>query len=471
MKPQEAFTLKSFIKKETLTAPVPDMIKSMKARNYLGDAMTAVSINIIVNITGMVNYFYTDIIGLAAGAVGTAILVARLLDAFSDVGMGVLVDRTKSRYGKARPWLLRMALPAFLTIALLFTIPAGAGTGVKLAYVGVTNTLMLAVVYTAIAVPSGSLLSLETKNPVERSRMGMFRLVFAYAAGMSVSSLIIPAANRLGGGQQAWIKMSLIYGAVCALSLVAVFFLVRENNTVHLRAEGPKTSFLKGIGFLFKNKYWVIALVVNTSIQVIYSVGGSMAYYVKYILGNEELTAILGLYRLAAVGIGFVLSNLFVKRLGKRNLILIGSVVTVIGCVLRMINPYHVTLNLAAICITTLGGVPALAVIGAMVADSIEYGEWKTGKRAVGLASSSHSFAGKLGSAVFAGVGGWLLQLSGYNGMLPVQTPAANNMIMFLNIHLQLICHCIVFVLMLFYRLDKDYGRIMADLEARRKSR
>jgi len=106
-----------------------------------------------------------------------------------------------------------------------------------------------------------------------------------------------------------------------------------------------------------------------------------------------------------------------------------------------------------------------------MVADSIEYGEWKTGKRAVGLASSSHSFAGKLGSAVFAGVGGWLLQLSGYNGMLPVQTPAANNMIMFLNIHLQLICHCIVFVLMLFYRLDKDYGRIMADLEARRKSR
>lgn len=436
----------------------------MKAPRFIGDAMTVVSTNIIFNIVTITAYFYTDILGLAAGTVGTIVLLSKLADAFTDIGMGLLVDRTSSKYGKARPWLIRMALPSFICIVLLFTIPAGSGTGVIIVYATITNLLVLSGVYTAISIPAGSLLSFETKNPHERAKMGIGRLVFAYAAGTSVTALMIPAANRLGGDQRAWIIMSVIYGAISAISLIISFLFVRENNNTEHQQQ-RKISLLTGISLLFRNKYWVITLAVNLLIQFIYAVGVAETYYMKYVFGNENLVATTGFFRLIAVTVGFVLSGLYVKRLGKRNLVLIGMVVAIAGCIPRLFNPYGFALGLASIGITTLGGVPVLAVIGAMVADTIEYGEWKTGMRTVGLASSSHSFAGKLGSAVFVGASGWLLSLSKYDGMLPVQPHTAIRMITILNIHVPLICYILIFVLMLFYRLDKDYEQIIADLE------
>lgn len=439
----------------------------MKTRHYLGDAMTALSTNILVNISGMVSYFYTDVMMMAPGMVGTVMLVSKICDAFSDIAMGAIVDRTKSKYGKARPWLIRMALPSLICLILLFAIPAGAGESFKFVYAVATNLLMIAVVYTAIMVPYGSLLSLETKNPLERAKMGIWRCVFAYLAGTAVSSLMLPFEDILGGGQRAWIIMSVVFGVVSAGSLIAAFVSVRETNNVTVREE-RKTSLLKGMGLLFKNKYWVIALAVNILIQIIYASGSVSAYYAKYILGDKNLTSIMGLFRLVSALIGLVLSGWLVKRLGKRNLILIGTAISVAGCALRAMNPYNLTLNLAGIAIATLGNIPVIAIIGSMVADSIEYGEWKTGNRAVGLASSSHSFGGKLASGLWAGAVGWLLGMSGYDGALAEQAPAAIRMIISFDIFLPLVCYAGIFVLMLFYRLEKDYDRITAELEARR---
>jgi len=167
----------------------------MKTRYYVGDAMTAVSINIIFNITSLISYFYTDIIGMSVGVVSIVLLISKFADAFTDIGMGSLVDRTESRYGRARPWLIRMAIPSFICIVLLFMIPADAGANLKAAYALVTNLLVNSITYTAIAIPAGSLLSLETNNPHERAKMGIWRLVFAYAAGIAISSFIIPATN------------------------------------------------------------------------------------------------------------------------------------------------------------------------------------------------------------------------------------------------------------------------------------
>lgn len=443
--------------------------KPLGARQYFGDAMTVVSANIIINIVGMLIYFYTDIMGIAVGLVSTAILVSRLADAFTDIGMGVIVDRTKSKYGKARPWLIRSALPALVSIILIFTVPTEVSLTFKLLYVALTNIFLIAVVYTAIMVPSGSLLSLETKNTHERAKMGIWRLVFAYAAGLSVSALMIPAANLLGGDQRAWIIISLIYGIISLGTLVAAFFLIRETNYVKPDKKEEKIPALTGLRLLFRNKYWVIALAVNILIQIVYSLGGVEAYYVKYIFGDENLMAVIGLTRLAFVSVGFILSGLFMKKLGKRNIILAGVVFCIAGCVLRAMNPYFFELNLISIGMVTMGGVPLLAVIGAMVADTIEYGEWKTGKRMVGLTCSTNSFGGKLGSALFGGITGWLLAWSGYDGMLAVQTQTANQMIMLLNIYVPLVGYVIIFALMIFYKLDMDYDQIMAELSQRRK--
>lgn len=443
--------------------------KPMKTQHFFGDAMTVVSTNIIFNIVTTITYFYTDIIGMAATTVGLVLLLSKFFDAFSDIGMGIILDRTKSKYGKARPWLIRMALPSLICIVILFTIPSDAGEGGKTAYATITNLLVLSVVYTAISVPSGSLLSLATKNPHERAKMGIWRIIFAYAAGMGVSSLMLPAANRLGGGQTAWIITSLVYGLISAGSLVVAFFCVRENHSVPLQKEN-RVSLLKGVSLLLKNKYWILVLAVNVLVQMIYAMNVASIYYAKYILGDENLVGLMGLVSLGFIILGIALSGLSVRRLGKRNLVLIGTAVSVLGCVLRAINPYHLVLNLIAIGITNLGSVSVLAMAGAMVADTIEYGEWKTGVRSVGLASSAHSFAGKLGAALFAGVAGGLLGLSGYDGMLSVQPPMATRMILILNIYIPLICYGLIFVLMLFYRLDTEYGRIVAELDARREN-
>lgn len=448
---------------------VPGIQTTMQTRHFLGDAMIVVSTNIIFNIVGMITYFYTDIMGIAAGVVGTVLLVARFADAFTDIGMGVIVDRTKSKYGKARPWLIRMAVPSLICIVLLFTVPPETSNGFKIAYIMVTNLLMTALVYTAIAVPAGSLMSLETKDPLERAKMSVWRMFFAYAAGMSVSIFLVPAANGLGGDQKAWIIIGALFGAVSAVALCAAFFSIRENNIVQLREEDEKLPLLKGIAFLFRNKYWLIGLAVNILINVTYAFGsGATVYYAKYILGDENLVAPIGFINLIFIFLGLTLTGLFVKKTGKRNIMLIGAAIAVFGFILRTVNPYHYVYNLITMGICALGSVPVLAVIGAIIADTIEYGEWKTGKRTVGLASSANSFGAKLGGGLWAGAAGWLLALGGYDGTLSVQTAMANQMILALNIYVPLLCYAAIFALMIFYRLDKDYNRIITELEARR---
>ena len=198
--------------------------KTMRGRHFLGDGMGMLALNTISGLVGMVTYFYTDKVGLAAGMVGTILLVAKIIDAFTDLGMGYIVDRTNTRYGKARPWILWMALPVLVTVIALFAVPAGASGGVKIAWALVTNILLTAVVYTAIAIPYGCLLSLGTKSVEERSRMGIYRSVFGYIAGMIIAILLIPLSNLLGGDQRAWMILGTVFGVVSALALLGTFF-------------------------------------------------------------------------------------------------------------------------------------------------------------------------------------------------------------------------------------------------------
>ena len=441
--------------------------KKMKTRHYLGDAMTAVSVNIIFNITSLLSYFYTDIIGMSVGVISIMLLISKFADAFTDIGMGYLVDRTKSRYGKARPWLIRMAIPSFICIVLLFLIPANAGVNLKAAYALATNLLVNSIIYTAISIPAGSLLSLETSNPHERAKMGIWRLVFAYAAGMAVSSFMIPATNKLGGAQNAWVLVSAVFGVISAVSLVIAFYNIKENNDISPGTKEKAHAPLKAVSFLFQNKYWIIVLFVNILIQAIYALGTYDVYYAKYIFGDENLVGIMGLISLIFVVIGFVYTGLLVGKLGKRNLVMVGMVISIVGYVMRAAAPYHLPVNLIGKGLGTLGGIPILAVIGALLADTIEYGEWKTGSRTVGIASSANSFGSKLGAGLSIGLAGWLLAFSGYNGNLAAQPPMAERMIQIVNIYIPLIGYILIFILMFFYKLDKDYGRIMAELEER----
>ena len=294
--------------------------KSMRMTDYLGDGLGQMPLNIMSGLVGQLTYFYTEKVGLAAGMVATMLLVAKIIDAFSDLLMGKIVDAGKSPKGKCRPWFIRMAIPVFVMIVLLFTVPKNAGSGVQAAYVLITNILITAVVYTAVAIPYGALMAMRTESSEERGKMGIFRAAFGYLAGMIIAILLIPITNMLGGTQSAWIKVAVIFGLISVLSLLLLYKVSKENVQIVEKSEDEDVQFAEGLKILFKNKYWVIMLILQFLMNISYGLSTSGGtYYAKYILGNDNIIALLGAVGLIPTFLGFILTGPMTSKLGMTN--------------------------------------------------------------------------------------------------------------------------------------------------------
>lgn len=193
----------------------------MRRRDYLGDCLGQFTLNAISGLVGQLTYFYTDKVGLAAGAVATAFLIVRIIDAFTDLIMGYIVDHTKPGREKYRPWLLRMVAPTGILTVMLFTVPTGLSAAFQMVYMFLTNFLLSAVIYTMICVPYSALIVVRTSSQEERGRMGTWRAAAGYVSGMVIAVAIIPITNMLGGDQTAWI----IFGAVLGILAAVLLFI------------------------------------------------------------------------------------------------------------------------------------------------------------------------------------------------------------------------------------------------------
>ena len=305
--------------------------KTMRLTDYLGDGIGQLPLNIMSSLVGQLTYFYTEKVGLAAGMVATMLLIAKIFDAFSDLAMGKIMDAGKSPKGKCRPWFSRMAIPALVSIILLFTVPKNIGSGLQAAYVLITNILITAIVYTAVAIPYGALMAIRTESSEERGRMGIFRAAFGYIAGMVIAILLIPITNILGGTQSAWIK----FGAILALIVLLLLAICYNNGRKAKYSEDTETlneveeeeavPFKDAIKMLFGNKYWVIVLLFNIITNVTNAIAAaSGTYYCKWIFGNDNLVAITGIAGLAATLLGFVLAKPIISKLGIKKRFTLG---------------------------------------------------------------------------------------------------------------------------------------------------
>lgn len=294
--------------------------KSMRLTDYLGDGLGQLPLNIMSCLVGQLTYFYTEKVGLAAGMVATMLLIAKIFDAFSDLAMGKIMDNGKSPKGKCRPWFARMAIPAFVSIVLLFTVPKNMGSGLQAAYVLITNVLITAIVYTAVAIPYSALMAIRTESSEERGKMGIFRAAFGYIAGMVIAILLIPITNMLGGTQSAWIKVAVVFSLISLLSLLILYKTSKENVQIAEKSEDENVPFVEGIKILFKNKYWVIMLALQFLMNISYSLSASGGtYYAKYILGNDNIVALLGAVGLIPTFLGFILTGPMASKLGMTN--------------------------------------------------------------------------------------------------------------------------------------------------------
>lgn len=414
-------------------------------------------------------FYYTDYAGVNALAVGTIMMLSRVFDGISDIIMGIIVDRTKSRFGKARPWLLRMCIPFALSGVLLFSVPAGWTSTAKLVYVFITYNLTSTVIYTAINVPYSSLNALMTQDPYERSVLSIFRNLLATAGTLTINMVTLPLVEFFGDNAAAWTKTFCVLGLLAVAAFLINFFGTRER----VKASGidgttQDVPIKEGILALFKNKYWIMMTCVLALFFLNYSVnGGTTVFYAKDILGDRDLVSTInGIFNIVQIA-GMFFIAMLVKKLGKRNVFAIGLVLNTIGMLL--LNFFGSTMIMIVISsiIRGIGNACGGATMWAMVSDTIDYGEWKTGYRTEGLVNSACSFGYKIGNGVGSALLGLILDIGGYVGEAAVQTASALTSIRICFVWIPVAVYVICLIIMMFWHLDKEFAGIIADLNAR----
>ncbi|WP_280771662.1 MFS transporter [Salipaludibacillus daqingensis] len=412
-------------------------------------------------------FYYTDVVGISAGVVGTLMLVSRLLDGVTDIGMGSIVDRTKSKHGKARPWIIWMAIPFAISGVLLFSVPDISMTG-KIIYAYATY-IFLILTYTAISIPYKTLLGLMTQDPKGRSLVNVYTGVFTMLSTILVMTLAEPIASAIGGAL-GWTMIALAIGIIIVVTCYTSFRSTTERVDVQSVAKPKKTVPFK-IEFkaLLTNKYWVIITiycVLAYSLNALLT--GAGIYYATYILGNSSYFSLFALTLFLPTIVCFFFVGKLAGRFGKRNIALFVSVIAIFGSLVKMIDPSNLTIYLTGNVIQGFGLIPVITFLYAMINDTTEYGEWKTGFRTAGLVNSAASFGMKVGTGIGGGLIGWLLAFGGYRGAVAEQTASASQMILALNIHLPLLFTLLQVILLWMYKLDKQYPQILDELGRRK---
>ena len=418
-------------------------------------------------------FYYTDYAGVSAMAVGTIMMISRVFDGISDIIMGVIVDRTHSRFGKARPWILRMCIPFAISGVLMFSVPASWASTPKLVYVFITYNLVSTVIYTAINVPYSALNALMTQDPYERSVLSIFRNLLATAGTLTINTFTLPLVEYFGNNASAWTKTFVVFGFVSVAAFLCTFFgtkeRVRATETGEQKVE-ENVPFVTGIKALFQNKYWIMMTGMLALFFLMYSVnGGATVYYAKDILGDKNLVSTInGIFNIVQILAMFFIA-MMVKKYGKRNVFSIGLILDIMGMLVLNFSGGSMPVIVISSVIRGIGNACGGATMWAMVSDTIDYGEWKTGYRTEGLVNSACSFGYKIGNGIGSALLGVILEVGGYVGNAAAQTASALTSIRICFVWIPIAVYVCGLIIMKFYHLDREFDGIIADLKARNK--
>lgn len=425
--------------------------------------------NLILVLTStFVTFFYTDALGLNAAIIGTIMMLSRVFDGFTDIFMGFVMDQVKSKHGKARCWLLWLAIPIALATVMVFLVPNIGEVG-KYIYVIITYNLVTTFLYTMINIPYGALTSLMTRDQDQRTVINIFRMFMAQVGSLIINAFTLPFINAVGGStnQRSWIIVSVIYGIVAAALFLICFAKTKERVQI---SSQQKESIPLGESFrlVLKNNYWLIIVAIWVVTALGMGMGMSVGtYYAKYILGDENLSGFLSAISLIPILVCMPMVAPLSKKYGKRNVALVGSIISIVGQAAMLLNPHSFGWLIVCNVIKGVGQSSLTGTLFAMVADTIEYGQWKTGKRVEGMLYSSTTFGAKIGAGVGMAIAMGILGAAGYAGTAAVQTKAALTAIQNLYLLAPLPFLIAMPILYSFYKLDKIYPQVMAELAQR----
>ena len=423
-------------------------------------------------LTAFMMIYLTDTIGMSMGVVSTLIALSKVFDGVTDFFFGRMIDKTHTKMGKARPWMLWPYIGCAITLVACFSIPTSWGQTAQYIFFFLSYTLLNAVFFTANNIAYASLTALITKNTSERVQIGSFRFIFAFATKIVIEAVTIYAVGWLGGGVVGWRMIAIIYAIVGLITNTYSVFSVKELPEDEFKDEDEKKeikeenklSFLQSFKVLLKNKYYVIICCSYILTQLYASVIGIGTYYTKYIMGNEEIFSTISLaINITMVASLTVLPYVIKKMGGMYKLNIWGYVLAALARVGVMLAGFAGSLPMMLVftAISTIGIAPLQGDLNALIACCSEYTTLTTGHRLEGMMYSCSSLGIKLGGALGTAICGWLLDATGYVENAAVQTAATVNMLHFLYLWMPIILNAAVGFLLVFLRVEKANKKLI----------
>lgn len=429
-------------------------------------------------------YFYTDVFGIPAAAAGTLFLVARLLDGVIDPVVGLVADRTRTRWGKFRPYLVWICIPFTVMGVLTFTTPDLGQHGRLLWAYGTYVPLMI--LFTAFSIPYSAMLGVISPDPAERTVITSIKFVCAFTGAVVVSGSLLPMVRALGGGNPArgWQLSFVVYGVAFVGMILLTFLGTRE------RVQPPairETSVRDDLGDLVANRPWIILAAITVTVILASNIRGTAtAHYFKYYVGTQTVSlplpggprtfGFLGLVssfnatgQVCAI-LGMFLLPWFVKRAGKKPALgILLAVCALSNAAFVFLKPGDIAAMFLLNWMGSVSGGPLFALVWSMYADAADYNEWRTGRRVTGLVFSASIMGTKIGGALGAAGAGWLLACVGFRPNVAA-TPGVRHGLVLLVSLIPAAVGAVSLALAFLYPLNESkLARIESDLRGRRE--
>ena len=449
--------------------------KYLKWYNMVGYGSGDIAGNVVYAfLTSFVMIYLTNTIGLDPGIVGTLIAVSKLLDGVTDVFFGNMIDKTKSKMGKARPWMFYGFFGCAVTLFAIFAIPTDIGQFAQYAWFLIAYSLLNAVFYTANNIAYSALTSLVTKNSSERVQMGSWRFIFAFSTSLFIQSVTVGAVDALGGGAEGWRNIALIYCILGVITNTISVFSVKELPEEELNdsdegsaSKDDDLTLLESAKLLFSNKYYVMISGVYVLQQLYGAMLGVGIYFMTYVLHNKNLFGVFSW----AINIPLIIAlvftpNLVAKWKGMYKLNKYSYMLATVARLGVVVAGYmgSVPLMLAFTALAALGQGPWQGDMNAVIATCSEYTYLKTGKRIDGSMYSCTSLGVKIGGGIGTALSGWMLALSGFvNGDASIQPQSCIDMMHFMYLWLPFILDLLITIVLSFMNVEKENEKLRAN--------
>lgn len=433
------------------------------------------ALNVIL--VAYVSFYASDVLGLSVGIIGTMLMLSKIIDAFTDLGIGFLIDKTHTRWGKARPYEIFIVLEWIFTM-MMFSVP-DIGKNGQYVYIFIMYVLINAICMTALGGSDSVYLARTFTTDNNRIKVMSVNGVVVMLCSVAFNIVAPQFIASVGTSKVGWSTLAVIMGIPLALIGILRFFFCKEieleqpahsENSEEIASGDSSSRSLKEIlEILSKNKYLFLLVALLFISNIINNQGAAATYYFKYMVGDVGLLSVANLTALVSPFL-LVLFPTLSRKVGTTKILQVCTVFGIVGMVIRTLGGTNMITILLGGGIASVAVLPISMMINTYLIDCMDYGEWKTGVRIEGLIASIVNFAGKVSAGVASGLLGFVMGMSGYDGSLAVQSSTANMAIIGMFNIFPLVLYVVMFLVARMYQLDKIRPQMQADLKKRHEA-